>query len=72
MPGALKGELRSMFMLCLVSTLYFIHAVLVISEEQQCLFASIELFFALGLGISSAIFVRKRRELDASTADQND
>ena len=70
MPGALRGELRSMFMLCLVSTLYFIHAVLVISEEKLFLVAAIELFFALGLGVSSAIFVRKRRELDASTPDQ--
>ena len=70
MPGALRGELRSMFMLCLVSTLYFIHAVLVITDEQLFLVAAIELFFALGLGVSSAIFVRKRRELDASTPDQ--
>ena len=72
MPGALRGELRSMFMLCLISTLYFIHAVLVITDQRLFLFAAIELFFALALGISSAIFVRKRRELDASTADQND
>jgi hypothetical protein len=43
---------------------------LVISDEQLFLVAAIELFFALGLGVSSAIFVRKRRELDASTPDQ--
>ena len=43
-----------------------------ITDQRLFLFAAIELFFALGLGISSAIFVRKRRELDASTADQND
>ena len=70
MPGALRGELRSMFMLCLVSTLYFIHAVLVITDERLLLVAVIELFFALGLGVSSAIFVRKQRALDASTPDQ--
>ena len=71
MPGALRGELRSMFMLCLVSTLYFIHAVLVITDDRLFGVAAVELFCALGLGASSAIFVRKRRELDARSAKQN-
>ncbi|MBK87683.1 MAG: hypothetical protein CMQ44_02390 [Gammaproteobacteria bacterium] len=69
LPGALRGELRSMFMLCLISSLYFIHAVLVITDDRLFLAAAVELFFSLGLGISSAIFVRKRREQDAASAD---
>ena len=66
LPGALKSELSSMFMLCLISSLYFIHAVLVISDDRLFLAATVELLFALGLGISSAVFVRKRREHDAA------
>lgn len=72
MPGALKGDLRSMFVLCLVSTLYFIHAVLVITDDHLFLVSSVEMFFSVGLGISAAIFVRKRRELDASLSEQTD
>ncbi len=69
LPGALKSELSSMFMLCLISSLYFIHAVLVISDDRLFLAASVELFFAIGLGVSSAIFVRKRREHDAASPE---
>jgi len=69
LPGALKSELSSMFMLCLISCLYFIHAVLVISDDRLFLAATVELLFALGLGISSAVFVRKRREHDAASAE---
>ena len=58
-----------MFMLCLISSLYFIHAVLVISDDRLFLAATVELLFALGLGISSAVFVRKRREHDAASAE---
>ena len=66
LPGALRSELSSMFVLCLISSLYFIHAVLVISDDRLFLVATVELLFALGLGISSAVFVRKRREHDAA------
>ena len=69
LPGALKSELSSMFMLCLISSLYFIHAVLVISDDRLFLAAMVELLFALGLGISSAVFVRKRREHDAASPE---
>lgn len=67
LPGALRGQLRSMFLLCLVSSLYFIHAVLVINDEPLFLVASAELLFSLGLAVCTAVFVRKRRELDAES-----
>jgi uncharacterized membrane protein len=67
LPGALRGQLRSMFLLCLVSSLYFIHAVLVINDEPLFLIASAELLFSLGLAVCTAVFVRKRRELDAES-----
>jgi uncharacterized membrane protein len=68
LPGALRGQLRSMFLLCLVSSLYFIHAVLVINDEPLFLIASAELLFSLGLAVCTAVFVRKRRELDAESS----
>ena len=67
LPGALRGQWRSMFLLCLVSSLYFIHAVLVINDEPLFLIASAELLFSLGLAVCTAVFVRKRRELDAES-----
>ncbi|NCF33067.1 MAG: DUF2069 domain-containing protein [Proteobacteria bacterium] len=67
LPGALRGQLRSMFLLCLVSSLYFIHAVLVINDEPLFLIASAEVLFSLGLAVCTAVFVRKRRELDAAS-----
>jgi uncharacterized membrane protein len=67
LPGALRGQLRSMFLLCLVSSLYFIHAVLVINDEPLFLIASAELLFSLSLAVCTAVFVRKRRELDAES-----
>ncbi len=67
LPGALRGQVRGMFLLCLVSSLYFIHAVLVINDEHLFLVALLEMIFALGLGICTAVFVRKRRELDATS-----
>ena len=67
LPGALRGQLRSMFLLCLVSSLYFIHAVLVINDEPLFLIAAAELLFSLGLAVCTAVFVRKRRELDAES-----
>ena len=69
LPGALQGHLRSMFILCLVSSLYFIHAVLVINDEPLFFVALVEMFFALGLGVCTAVFVRKRREQDAELND---
>jgi uncharacterized membrane protein len=50
-----------------VSSLYFIHAVLVINDEPLFLIASAELLFSLGLAVCTAVFVRKRRELDAES-----
>ena len=49
LPGALQGQLRSMFILCLVSSLYFIHAVLVINDEPLFFVALVEMFFACAL-----------------------
>ena len=34
LPAALRGQLKGMFFLCLVSTLYFIHGVLIVFDPE--------------------------------------
>ena len=46
LPAALKGQLKGgKFFLCLVSTLYFIHGVLIVFDPELFYWAVAELFF---------------------------
>lgn len=70
LPGLITGQVRSTFVLCLVSLLYFIHGVLLAFEPggqvdlSNALMGTIEIIFALGLCGSTAMLVRKFREAD--------
>ena len=55
-----------MFFLCLVSTLYFIHGVLIVFDPELFYWAVAELFFSLSLCGVTALFVRKLREFNAT------
>lgn len=68
-PGVMQGQLKSMFLLCMVSTLYFIHGILVIFDPALFWFGTAELFFSLGLCSVSALFVRKLREFNGPQDD---
>ncbi len=65
LPGLLRGNLRPVFFMCMSSTLYFIHGVLVVSDPEMQLFGIFEILFALGLCATTAILVRKIREHEA-------
>ncbi len=64
LPGLITGQVRSTFVLCLVSLLYFIHGVLLAFESENVIFGWMEIVFALGLCGSTAMLVRKLREAD--------
>ena len=66
LPAALRGQLKGMFFLCLVSTLYFIHGVLIVFDPALFYWAVAELFFSLALCGITALFVRKLREFNAT------
>ena len=66
LPAAMRGQLKGMFFLCLVSTLYFIHGVLIVFDPALFYWAVAELFFSLALCGITALFVRKRRESSAT------
>ena len=66
LPAALRGQLKGMFFLCLVSTLYFIHGVLIVFDPALFYWAVAELFFSLALCGITALFVRKLREFSAT------
>ena len=68
-PGVMQGQLKSMFILCMVSTLYFIHGILVIFDPALFWFGTAELFFSLALCVISALFVRKLREFNGPPED---
>ena len=66
LPAAMRGQLKGMFFLCLVSTLYFIHGVLIVFDPALFYWAVAELFFSLALCGITALFVRKLREFSAT------
>ena len=66
LPSALRGQLKGMFFLCLVSTLYFIHGVLNVFDPALFYWGAAELFFALGLCGITALYVRKLWEFNAA------
>ncbi len=65
LPGAMRGHVRGMFVLCIVSTLYFIHGVLIVFDPALFIVATCELFFSLSLCGLCALYVRKLREFIA-------
>jgi uncharacterized membrane protein len=70
LPGLLRLKLRSIFVLCMTSTLYFIHGVLLVFDPNMQLMGGFEIFFALGLTAVAALLVRKIRESEAGSASQ--
>ena len=65
LPGLLRLRLQSTFVLCMTSTLYFIHGVLLAFDVNMRVFGSFEIFFALALCATTALLVRKIRESEA-------
>jgi uncharacterized membrane protein len=65
LPGFIRSNLRPVFFMCMSSTLYFIHGVLVVFDPEMQLFGIFEIVFALGLCATTAILVRKIREHEA-------
>ena len=68
LPAAIGGNFRSVFVLCLVSLLYFVHGVVTAFDPGMRWFAGGEIFFSLALCGSSALYVRRARELEAQTS----
>ena len=66
LPSALRGHLKGMFFLCLISILYFVHGVLIVFDPALFYWAVAELFFALSLCAITALYVRKLREFNAA------
>ena len=67
LPGLLSGSIRSTFLLCLASLLYFIHGVLLCFDGDRVWLGSAEITFALGLCAATAFLVRKLREAQAAS-----
>lgn len=66
LPGVLAGTIRSTFLLCLGSLLYFIHGVVVVYDGSLVLIGWFEIFFSLTLCGATAYLVRKLREAEAA------
>ena len=69
LPGLLSGTIRTTFILCLCSMLYFVHAVIVIYDGSLVGLGWAELVFALGLCGATTMVVRKLREAEAAQSD---
>ncbi len=66
LPGLMRLKLSSTFILCMSSTLYFIHGVYVISDPKLQLLGVFEISFSLGLCATTAYLVRMIREAEAA------
>ena len=66
LPGLLRVQLRSTFVLCITSLLYFIHGVLIAFDPDKQLLGGFEIVFALGLCAVTTLLVRKIREAEAA------
>jgi len=62
LPGVLRAELRPTFILCLASTLYFVHGVYAVVDPQLALVGAFEIAFSLVLCAVTAFMVRRMRE----------
>ena len=60
--GVIRGGLRSTFFLCMASTLYFIHGVLIAFDAGYRLLGASEITFALVLCAATAMMIRRMRE----------
>ncbi|MBT7334542.1 DUF2069 domain-containing protein [bacterium] len=65
LPGLMRLKLASTFIMCMTSTLYFIHGVYVISDPKLALLGSVEIIFSIGLCATTAYLVRQIREAQA-------
>jgi uncharacterized membrane protein len=70
LPGLIRARLRSTFILCLISLLYFIHGVLAAFDPTLRVFGALEICLALSLCALTALMVRSMREQGASLDDQ--
>lgn len=66
LPGLIRHGLRSTFFICLASTLYFVHGVLIVFDADTRLIGASEIVFSLGLCAVTAFMVRRMREQQAS------
>ena len=66
LPGLLHVKLRSTFVMCMTSMLYFIHGVLLVFDPAMRLMGAFEIAFSLGLSATTAILVRMIREQEAN------
>ena len=66
LPGLMRVQLRSTFILCMTSLLYFIHGTLIVFDADKQLLGGFEIVFALGLCAVTALLVRKIREAEAA------
>lgn len=70
LPGLMRGQIRSTFLLCLFALLYFVHGIMVIFEPELRPLGIVEACFALGLCTTTTYLVRRLREAEA--AAEND
>jgi uncharacterized membrane protein len=72
LPSAMRGKLKGMFFLCLVSTLYLVQGVLNVFDPNLFYWGVAEVFFALALCGITALYVRKLREYNAANEVDGD
>ena len=65
LPGLMSGSLRSTFLLCLASLLYFIHGVMACFDPAIRILGAVEIVFSLALCATTAFLVRRMREAGA-------
>ena len=69
LPGLLRGNVRSTFILCLASLLFFAHGILIVFENAAL--AAAEVVCALALCGTTTMLVRKLRETQAAQEPQD-
>ena len=70
LPGLMQETIRTTFILCLSSMLYFVHAVIMIYDGSLVVLGWAELIFSLGLCGATTMLVRHLREVEADQASQ--
>ena len=70
LPGLMQGTIRTTFILCLASMLYFVHAIIVIYDGSLIALGWAELLFSLGLCGATTMLVRRLREAEANQSAQ--
>ena len=67
LPGLMSGTIRTTFLLCLASMLYFVHGVIVVYDGSLVILGWIEIVFALALCGNTSMLVRRLREAEAAS-----